>query len=225
MCRLQGQCNRNGEVELASVFLVNLGFENLSRLPTIKSGRDATLKVIDDIKKGIGKSDLLAEENISKYFKYYYKDNDEYLDIVLDESITMVDILGANKFYGNSYNKSNKNDILICKQPFKYAEEAFYVIKNSGRSVIVPYGGGEEIIAELISGQDIYQKKSILSKAQVFTINLFEHEWITLDKNDGVAKTDVDGVFVLKSRFYDKDYGLDIDGFARVDTDSYQFNY
>ncbi|TJX13281.1 CRISPR-associated helicase Cas3' [Tissierella creatinini] len=218
-----GRCNRNGEVEIANVYVVRLEFEKLVNLPTIQSGQDATLKVIDDIANGKGSSDLLAEDNISRYFKYYYSDNKDLLDIEIDGNNYILDLLGANSFYGNTYSKKNADDILLCKQSFKTAEEAFYVIKNQGYSVIVPYEGGKEIIAELGSYQDIWQKKSVLRKSQLYTINIFDYEWQKLKQNDGIVATNIEGVYVLKSSFYDMNYGLDIDGFAEVDTDMYSF--
>lgn len=213
-----GRCNRNGEVNIANVYVVNLSFEVLTKLPTINIGKNATIKVIEDIRIGGTSSDLLAEENIERYFRYYYQENQDNLDIVIDKNNKMLDILGANNYFGKSYNNLNKEESLLCRQSFKTAEESFYVIENQGRPIIVPYEDGNDIIAELVSELDIYQKKLLLRKSQAYTINLFEYEWRTLDNNDGIVETSVEGVYVLKSGFYDKNYGLNIEGFAEVDT-------
>ncbi|MNN74866.1 hypothetical protein D3C81_1911090 [compost metagenome] len=92
---------------------------------------------------------------------------------------------------------------------YRTAAEHFHVIDDLTTPVIVPFGEGREIIAELNGAERIEDFGKLMRKAQQYTINIFSYEMKKLDKNNGLDRC-LDGqILVLKDGAYNEEYGLD----------------
>ncbi len=87
----------------------------------------------------------------------------------------------------------------------------FKVIDQIGESVLVEFGEGEELVADLAGSEEIVFDKSWYQKAQRNSLNLYQHEFQKLER-DGMLEIYEPGVYVLRGQAYNNDFGLDIQG-------------
>lgn len=87
--------------------------------------------------------------------------------------------------------------------------EHFQVIDSMTTSVIVPYGKGKEIIAELNGNYSLEDLRTMLKKVQQYTVNLFNYEKELLIKNSGLVSYMDGKILALKEGAYSTEFGLD----------------
>ena len=100
---------------------------------------------------------------------------------------------------------------------FKTAARYFEVIEANTYPILVPYGEGKELISTLTGNEKIINFNQFLRKAQQFSVNVFRHEFNTLDKNKLIREVDFGfcKIFVAKENAYSLENGLDIEGEAK----------
>ncbi|MBM7702897.1 CRISPR-associated helicase Cas3' [Metabacillus iocasae] len=213
-----GRCNRHGEKDTGHVYVIDHEEENLSRLKEIKQGKQIAKTILLDLKrdKELHGGHILSRQAMEFYFKRYYTAFESSLDYSISTlEKTMVELLTETKhnysYHKAFYQKEGKQLPLFLANSYKTAANHFEVIPDYTTSVIVPYGEGKQIIAELNGKGTIEELSRLLKTAQQFTINIYQHELQHLSQQDGIVSY-LDGhIFVLKEGAYSEEYGLNLE--------------
>jgi CRISPR-associated endonuclease/helicase Cas3 len=91
------------------------------------------------------------------------------------------------------------------------AGEAFEAIDSPTKAVIVPYGDGQAVIAELCRIEkkfDLKAYKKALKQAQQFSVNVFPNVWNRLLDAQAIVEIQGEGIYYLKNEHYNKEFGL-----------------
>lgn len=220
-----GRCNRNGELNgAADVFIINCRGEDLGMLRSIKDGKMACMSLLSDCKYHPEKypSGLTSDEAVYAYYKKLYIQSDigaQDMPIKIDGSpFTLFDLLSLDRTYANApYLKANGEKYTLT-QAFKTAGSRFTVFGSRTTDVIVPYGEGKEIIAELGSKraeEDIKYLKKLIKEARAYTVSLYENQRRAL-ADSGALHSIADGIaLALSEEFYNEAFGLNLDGESR----------
>jgi CRISPR-associated endonuclease/helicase Cas3 len=148
---------------------------------------------------------------MDRYFQYYFynraRDMSYPVDVGRDDSL--LELLSNNGFSVGEYCRVNgKQPDIYFRQSFKAAADAFKAIEAPNQGVIVPFGEGEKIIAELFSQSAIEKQFELLRKAQRFTVNAFANEIEKLLRQGALIKVKDIEILVLNKEYYHKDFGL-----------------
>ena len=204
-----GRCNRHGEsADPVPVYVVNCQGEKLERLREIKDAKNATLHLLDAYERRPGQfdQDLSSDAAIRTYYQKLYRDMPkQYQDFSLDKKRTTIfELMGSNLRY---YNENAPYAGQFCmNQALKLAGSAFEVFDNSSRDVIVPYGKGKELIAELTGhcSPDPAFLATWEGKARAYSVSVYDWQL----KKLGNAVAEYAGVAVLAEGYYDEHTGL-----------------
>ncbi len=219
-----GRCNRHGSRPLGKVSIINPRDENLTRLHDIKIGSEISERIFREFHKNPGKfdNDMLSQELMNSYYRYYfYERADEMLYSapkgLFDRDETLLSLLATNysSFNAVSSVKNNGIDRMLLKQSFGSAGKAFEVIDSNTTGVIVPYGEGEDLISMLCSEFfDFEEKRKLLRKAQQYSVNLYQNEFLKLSKIPGALHTihEDSGIYSLNPKFYSEHIGVVFEG-------------
>ncbi|MFF3926396.1 CRISPR-associated helicase Cas3' [Paenibacillus lactis] len=213
-----GRCNRHGEDALQQVYVINHAQENLRHMKEVMTGKEITKQMLVDLRRDPTShgGHLLSVQAMTSYFQRFYSDVKPLLDFnVAKLNMKMTSLLFAgnreNNFFQDYYANHRNRPPLFLLNSYRTAAEHFQVIEDLTRPVIVPYGEGEEIIAELNGAERIEDFGRWMRKAQQFTVNLFPYELEALDRNGGLKRS-LDGqILILKDGAYNEDYGLDLE--------------
>ncbi len=204
-----GRCNRNGESAApAPVYLLQCADENLGKLREIRDGKQVTVVLLEQFRRSPEQfgSDLSSDRAIEWYYRELYRTQPErYQQYTVEGGGTIFDMLSSNMgFLDMNHPDFGKFTI---NQAFKTAGELFHVLDDATEDVVVPYGAGAELIAELASdgGQvSTGQLRSWLKRAKPYTVSLYDYQKKKL--NDGIVS--IRGVLVLRPEYYDMRTGL-----------------
>jgi len=122
--------------------------------------------------------------------------------------------IGETYLIGADGEKNNKRSkpLPLLMQSFKSAGRAFQAIDAPTHAVIVPYGEGAELIAKLCGEWDPKEMHRTLQKAQRYSVNVFPNVWGKLQKENALHETiEGSGIYYLKGRPYNDDFGLSVD--------------
>lgn len=207
-----GRCNRHGETGIGHVHIVRADpdEENLDRLADIKSGRDVLLNVLasrfpnsaEDVALDLDDPDLIQE-----YFKKYFYDRRKFMSYGVDDygpGNTLLDMLGKNRCATTNLDL----DFPMMAQSFATANGEFKAINSPTVSVLVPWGEGKELIADLCCCHDPGYGKLLLRKAQRYAVNIFCYEREQLEKQNAIHYLADSGILALAEGFYDDKLGL-----------------
>lgn len=219
-----GRCNRNGNMSLGNAFIINPSQESLDKLLEIRKGKEVTERILDEYRKNPEDFDnnLLGPKAMQRYYEYYFFKRSEEMvyrvkakDIGQDDSL--LNMLSANTLAVQAYQRANKRapDIPLW-QSFKSAASAFKVIDAPTEGIIVPYNQkGKHIIAKLCATSDIKEQKSLLGKAQRYSVNLFPYTLEELSRNNAIYETHKgSGILCLDERYYSDELGVVSDPIA-----------
>lgn len=204
-----GRCNRHAEQAApAPVYVVSCEDESLTTLREIRQAKTATLSLLDAFRRTPERfgGDLASDASITRYYRQLYRDMPVgYPDYTIPKKGTsLFELLSGNpKYYDGSAAFAS---YFFLNQAFALAGAAFEVFDSSTRELVVPYGGGAELIAEL-AGQrspDAGYLAGWLRRAKPFTVSVYDHQLARL----GNAVTEYAGIAVLAPGFYDEDTGL-----------------
>jgi CRISPR-associated endonuclease/helicase Cas3 len=210
-----GRCNRNGERSKGTLSIVNLNkdIENTSRMNEIEVKKEIMHAKLSDYKKNPEnyENNLLSQKSLYFYFKDYYDkiSNKTHFDIGNDK--TIYDLINNNMSGIREYRyrtKKNQPNHFI-NQAFKEAGDAYRAIEDSGSTVIVPWGGGKDIInnlySETLSLNEINQN---IREAQGYSVNLFQYEIDLLNTEGALIKIEDKNIYVLNEGYYHQNMGL-----------------
>ena len=205
-----GRCNRSGEYEqCCNVYLLNLNEERLGSLKEIRTGQNVSGQMI-----GSGRyADLQSVDTLSDYFEKYYKEQAEEMEYNVEDMGLRTDLLDLLSIDENRCPEGRKyNGNFYTRQAFQTAGKIFHVIDDCSMPVIVPYNDeAKEIITCLRSDSYNDELVKVLRKAQKYTVGLYEQTERKLREKCALELLSC-GVCVLDERYYDSDYGIQLDG-------------
>ena len=209
-----GRCNRNCEAPLGTVYIWRLSEESLGRLPEIRKGQEISDGILRHLEAHPG--EIGGPETIGRYFE---KERDEYKKELSfpyqDKSweSSLYDMLSDNAQCRQAalHRKDEPIKRLAMPQSFRTAGEAFCVIDQATRGILVPYGQGEQIILDLAGVHEMKDEIHLLRKAQRFSVSVFEHTYQELAAQGALMQVGETGAFALRKEFYDKMTGVRLD--------------
>lgn len=206
MIQAAGRCNRNCEADIGQVYLWNIAEERLGRLPDIQKGKEISMSLLS----GISDADELGSpEMIKRYFqkeKEYTKDVERYpYKDWNSDLVTMLSTNGECRIAAE--NRCDNLSKRLC-QSFRTAGEAFQVIDQRTKSVLVPYDEGKVLIEKLAGRHTFSEEIEDLKKAQQYSVNLFEQVFERLAREGALYSLGETGVVVLKEEHYDAYAGV-----------------
>lgn len=209
-----GRCNRSGEAGagvLAPVYMVRCMNERLGYLPEIERGQSATTQLLADFKNfpDLYGGALDSDEAMAYYYRALYKMeksyNVNYHDFQVKGKPTIFSLLSENERYAD-------DQPYYFRQAFKLAGSLFQVFEDNSVDVIVPYGRGEEIIAELCGERAQHDPKylrELLDEAKQFSISLYNNQIANLNKVHGLIP--LAGEALGLNGHYNAEYGFSIE--------------
>ena len=206
-----GRCNRHGEYgKDCSVYVIRIKDESLKCLPTIQTAQKVTTSVCSVITDS-AIVNLADPKWISAYYKSLYMQQYSKLDypISIDNiTDTLLNLLALNINRVNY--ASNLNQVQINSsyenQAFASAGTLFKAIEDDTIAVVVPYSEQAEMLIEQLKNTTPISV-TLLRKLQPYTVNVYENALRRLKEIGAVYET-ADGIVVLKSEYYDDEYGI-----------------
>lgn len=199
-----GRCNRNGRAKTADVYVVNPVEEKIEQLVDIREGRDKALRVFNEISEPA----LLSPDAMDLYFSYYFysRSADMAYTVTAKEAGREDSLLNM---LSNNPNNIGVTKGLALRQSFKTAGKIFKAIDAPTQSVIVPFGLGKKVIAELCSECDQNDIRKLLKSAQQYSVNVFPNVWRKLyDNRDALIPVCGGEYYYLSERYYSEKFGL-----------------
>ena len=222
-----GRCNRNGLRPTGRVMIVNPSRENLDKLPEIRKAQEVAVRVLDEFRNDPAEfdHDLQSPKAMSRYYHYYFfeRAHEMAYSVSPDEigrNDTLISLLSTNEQSVQAYKRAHKESPpLLLRQSFKTAARAFEAIDSPTEGVIVPYGDGKDVIAELAASMRLGEKARLLTKAQQYSVNMFPHEIKKLMKMRRLYEVwQGSGVYWLDSLHYSKDFGASVERVGEMET-------
>lgn len=206
-----GRCNRNGENSFDSpVYIVHCCDESLKMLPDIQAAKQATDALIVNFKRNPERfsDDLASENSIDFYYHNLYSSYSEnHFDYPIKDMRSLFEMLSDNTHYRDL---KRMNDYFLC-QSFKTAGDLFDVFDSSTRSVIVPYGDGENILERLqrfYYDRDYSAFQKELKSASQYSVSVFEYQFKKLAEQNAIEPLCDGSFYMLNSDYYDENTGL-----------------
>lgn len=202
-----GRCNRNGRVKTADVYVVNPVEEKIEQLVDIREGRDKALRVFNEISELA----LLSPEAMNLYFSYYFysRASDMAYNVTAKDAGRDDSLLSMLSNNSNNINNIGVTKGLALRQSFKTAGNIFKAIDAPTQSIIVPFGLGKKIIADLCSERNPMNISTLLRSAQQYSVNVFPNIWRKLDCNrEAVISVCGGEYYYLNERYYSDKFGL-----------------
>jgi CRISPR-associated endonuclease/helicase Cas3 len=201
-----GRCNRNGEDrQPAPVYLVRYRNENLANLQDIQAGKEASLDLLAEFSLHPEKYHTLdSNESIEYYYRALYKRaaHQQFDYVIPKQSYTLFSLLARN---GRIPDKEPY--LFYFRQAFRRAGALFTVFEEDTQDVLVPYGEGSELIAELCGERvkyDLAYLKELLKKAKPYTISLYSYQLKRLDQEGGLIPLAGESAIALNGHYHEK---------------------
>jgi len=207
-----GRCNRSGESETPRpVFIVQALDEDLSKLTEIQWAKQATQELLENYEKAPEKfgCDLSSARAVDFYYKKLFDIYPKhYHDGPLYGKPSLYKLLSCNA----DWRPERKETLPFCfAQAFAAAGAAFSVFDNKTTDVIVPYGDGVNVIADLQSERAKYDGRYLhdcIERAKGYTISLYEYQRHSLGKTQALIPLADGMMFALAAEYYNEKFGL-----------------
>lgn len=210
-----GRCNREGRRATGKVYVVNPKEENIDSLHDIKTGRDISYRILDEMNNPEADlpDDLIHPNVMERYYQYYFYNRAYEMSYPVDveRNDNLLNLLSINSYSVSEYNRINDREPkLFFRQAFATAGEQFNAIDAPVQGIIVPYSGnGNKIVADLFSEFALEQQYELLRKAQNYTVNAFPDVIKKLKEQKAIREVPEIGVLVLTDpRLYHPEFGL-----------------
>lgn len=196
-----GRCNRNGEKETGTVYVVDYAEEKTSRLPDIQEAKKATRALID-----AKSEDFSTSAAINRfYYQYYFMRKGE-----MDYNVhhyTLFDLLSKNTAkVADVKTTEGAYEHFLC-QSFRTAGQEFSVIDNQQMvSLVVPYKKGSDYLNEIERTDDYEVIHHNLKKLQRYTITLFTNDQMLkrLLEQQAISFNEKAGIYTVGSNYYNE---------------------
>ncbi len=208
-----GRCNRNMEAEFGEVRIWDLIDENLDRLDEIQIGQKCTRAIVsnNEYERGFD-----HPETVKRYFVREQQQTEGLWDFPLKgKNTTLVDLLGKNErrtaAFLERYDADALRSRVIALQGFRDAGEAFEVIPDNTKSILVSFGEGSRIIAELSGSHSPRERRLLLKKAQAYSVSVYENTYERLSREGALCMLGDSGVVVLREGYYSNEVGVSVE--------------
>ena len=212
-----GRCNRNGESETPRpVYAVNCTDEKLGMLRDIQRGKDAALALMDAFEASPERFDgsLFSDASIQYYYAALYRDmaageQDCYIP---DQKTTLLDLMALNEKYADE--RCVDAESFFLRQAFKTAGQYFSVFDEDTTDVLVPYGDGRRLVAELCSEQcqyDASHRAAVLKELYAYSVGIYRYQKKQLEKAQALVPVCGGCALALAEGFYDEEFGLTVE--------------
>ena len=163
--------------------------------------------------------DFLLPEVMQQYFNYYFYERSEEMHYpytakrnpMAERDDNLLNLLSLN-------NLDPKKEFLPgqLKHAFMTAGKLFKAIDAPTQSLIVPFGEGKELLAELCRISKNFDAKryfELVKILQKYSVNLFPNIWRKLVDENAIIELqneqgEGDGIFYLNERYYSDDFGV-----------------
>ena len=179
-----GRCNRHGERASGRVSVVNAAKGTSEMIEDIRIGRQAAERVFSELAAcpTQRKDQLLSPEAMRLYFNYYFFERRKEMTYPVgpeqhERNDTLLNLLSANSMAADGHPLPN-----YFRQSFKTASRLFKSIDAPTQGLIVPYGAGAELIADLCAAFEVEKQFDLLRRAQQFSVNVFPSILLRLQK-------------------------------------------
>jgi CRISPR-associated endonuclease/helicase Cas3 len=221
-----GRCNRNGERAIGRVHIVKMAQALPKQLEEIRCAQENARRVLDDWREDEGDRpfELSDPKQMEQFFKYHFFARANQMDYPVGSSLalrddTLLQMLGENGMavYDARIKGVTRGGLM---QSFSSAAQAFQAIDCQTQGVVVPFRKeGMDLIAELSAAHDLALEFRLLRRAQIYSVNVFQHEMEYLKRNDAVYEAQPGtGVLCLRKQFYSNEFGLSLDGKERMES-------
>ena len=213
-----GRANRNMEYSRGDVLIWNFPEEAraLARLEDVQHGADITRTFLNSA--SIDNDELDSPKMIESYFnqeaRYIEKKKEFPVEVREDglrKSCYLTDLLGKNSRIVSGIGKYKSLKPLVLHQSFRTAGKYFYVIPDDTKSVLVPWGGGAELIAALNGEHDMREEIRLLRRAQAYSVNLYDNMYRRLKNAGVISPIGNSGVCALAEGFYSDAGGVSVE--------------
>lgn len=206
-----GRCNRHGEVDKRTVYLIDHAEEHVSKLTDISKGQEIVKRLVVDLQRGPEAygGELLSQLAMQRYFQEFYQLREVDLDYPIKGSTA--ETLAPMLFKGakNQHQVSDTPLLLVARH--RTVADNFHVIDQQTDDVLVPYGErGEELIALLNGDINWEDARKWLKESQQYTISIYDQERRTLEQSGGLVSLLDSRLLVLQPTAYDEQYGLNL---------------
>ncbi len=214
-----GRCNRNGNREISKVYVVNPDKEAIDLLEDIKIGRDKAERVLGES----GHDDFLSPSVMDRYFFYYFYERAHVMAYPVSAKKagrrdTLLSLL-SNNYFNVGREKDIQKATFRLQQSFKTAGQAFKAIDAPTQAVIVQYGKGEKIVAELCAEPEPAKAYNLLKKAQKYSVNIFPNVLKKLIETDAVHPVqEGEEIYYLDERHYSPEFGVSVEAVSDMKT-------
>ena len=214
-----GRCNRNGEYDCCSVYLIQLEEEKLAAaLKQIADEQEITKKILFFHEK----EDLLHPQIMQNYFEGYLTTFQNQFSYPLPDSDheTLLRLLSTNSNNAKRAEAQIHGSLPLRlknhMQAFRTAGKKFQVIAEQTTDILVPYGAGEKLILDL--NGELYGNAfpKLLRKAQQYLVSVYSGTLKALEAKDALIQLE-SGVLALKSGFYSSEQGICVDGMISME--------
>ncbi len=213
-----GRANRNMEYGCGDVLIWNFPEEAraLAHLEDVQHGADITRTFLNSA--SIDNDELDSPKMIENYFNQearYIEEKQEFPVEVredgLRKSCYLTELLGKNTQIVSGIGKYKSLKPLVLHQSFRTAGKYFYVIPDDTKSVIVPWGGGAELIAALNGEHDMREEIRLLRRAQAYSVNVYDNMYRRLKNAGAISLIGNSGVCALAEGFYSDAGGVSVE--------------
>lgn len=205
-----GRCNRHGErAEAAAVYVMPCLGERLERLRDIRDAKHATDSLLDAYRRNPERfgCDLSSDESIRWYYhKLYASMPSDYPDFCTGKGASLFELMSCN---ADHYDSTAEYAERFCmNQAFRTAGSLFQVFDSNTLDLVVPYGEGANLIAELTGNPhpDPQFLAQWIRRVKPYTVAAYDWQLQKL----GNAVTECCGVAILNPDFYDEETGLSL---------------
>lgn len=207
-----GRCNRHGESSQPQpVYILRISDEKLGSLEQIKRAQDALNALLAEYRldpNAFG-NNLASKASVDYYYKYLFDHMKQGLqDYPLAHRPSLFEMLSENTTYAA---EGEQTDIFYMRQAFRTAGSLFEVFDSGTGAVVVPYGEGEAIIAEMNSQRakyDIGYAQELLARAKDYSVSMYADAVRRLRLAGVVYDIPALGVSALLPNYYDKHTGV-----------------
>lgn len=205
-----GRCNRHGEDDKGSVYIIRAKDEALSKLPEIELGQEVTEE--DVLSREELVSDLLSPMAIQTYFEFYLNKAEKKINSHDKKlNVELVELLNHCQKYVTAIPKDAPKTKMTTM--FKTLEKHFEVIEAPTTAILVPYGDGKKLIQYFNEDiRDYDELNENLKKAQQFSVNVYRHTLQALAEEGVLVSLYNDSIYALKDGGYHMEYGLEQEG-------------
>ena len=170
---------------------------------------------------------LLSPEAITRYFQYYFYDRADEMcySVKTPRDDNLLNLLADNSFAVDDYNKKKPKRPIPLTQSFATAGEQFRAIDAPTGGIVVPYGRGEELIAQLCAEEFDLSKTAIyLRQAQQYSVNIYPNVFEALQKQGAIYEIIPSsdrvslGMWALREEYYSPEFGVSREPVVRFKT-------